>query len=646
MCGICGVALADRSRHVAPSQLARMCDVLAHRGPDDAGLRVFGHVGFGHRRLSIVDLAGGHQPMANEDGSVWVTYNGEIYNHAEFRPRLAARGHRYRTRCDTEAILHLYEEDGEGLAAALRGMFAFAVWDRRQQTVLLVRDHYGIKPLYYALTAARDLVFGSELKALFASGMVEPVVDAGALPQYFATGHVAGGRTLYREVHELPSGEFLVWHDGVVRRGRYANAARASLGSPAESRLTLQDAGRAFWTRFRESVRLQLMSDVPLGVFLSGGIDSSLIVAAMRECGVGRLMTFSVGFADRSANELPMARTVATAFATEHRDVVVTPESFFEALSALTWHRDLPLTFPASVPLYFVSRLAATAVKVVLTGEGSDELFAGYGRYARGMWNLRLAAGLDRWLPRAARTWLAAAAARAGNGYVGSRVKRSFLARRGHFATAYLDVFSEVAAEHRQRLLRAGALEAEDAYGDTLRYLDRTLLRENPLEAILRLDQATYLQELLAKQDRMSMAASLESRVPYLDQGLAQWAGALPPALKLCGTTGKALLRAAAVGLLPAAVAQAPKRGFPVPLRHWLRGPGRGWLEEYAPRAGDELLDAGYVRRLITEHGNGRDWAGPLWRILAFQVWRRDAVARARALHAAASAAIQRCSAT
>jgi asparagine synthase (glutamine-hydrolysing) len=621
MCGICGVALADPRATVDASSIARMCESIQHRGPDDSGVYSRGRVALGHQRLSIIDLGHGHQPMANEDEAVWIAYNGEVFNHAELRPKLEARGHTFRTHCDTEAIIHQYEEEGDRSPAALRGMFAYAIWDERRQQLLLARDRSGIKPLFYALTPGGDLVFGSEIKAIFASGLVEPQMDERAVAEFFALGSLSRGATLYRGVKKLEPGHTLSWCDGRIRIARYWSLPDAAAPTTSSS-LDVATAASAFWERFVEAVRITLMSDVPLGVFLSGGVDSSLIVAAMRELGVSQLRTFSVGFADSDATELPFARVVASTFATEHHEVMCDARQFFDALPRLTWHRDQPLTFSASIPLYFVSDLAASSVKVVLTGEGSDELFAGYGRYPRALWNHRLAHALDRSLPRTLRSGLARAVGHFGDDYFGSRVKRSFLARRGTFEDAYLDSFADFDRARRAELL--GAAPAATAYQDTGGLLDPALLAANPLEAMLRFDQATYLEELLAKQDQMSMATSIESRVPFLDHHLIEWAAQLPPHVKLDGTTGKALVKRAAERVLPRSITHAPKRGFTLPLGKWLRNDAREVLDAYLPHADDDLLDAAYARRLADEHRNGIDHTARLWRILAFQVWRRD----------------------
>jgi asparagine synthase (glutamine-hydrolysing) len=381
MCGICGIVLNDGAASVRADVIENMSDSIVHRGPDDSGQYLSGRVGLGFRRLSIIDLSGGHQPMSNEDESVWIAYNGEIYNHADHRRPLEGRGHVFRTRCDTEAIVHLYEEHGSACPRDLRGMFGFAIWDEKRQSLLLARDRAGIKPMFYALTSAGDLVFGSEIKSILASGMIEPELDESAVAEFFALGSVSGARTLFRGISKLEPGHTLTWHEGRIRLERYWMPPAYEPGALVYR--GLPEAADDFWRRFVDAVDITLMSDVPLGVFLSGGLDSSLIVAAMRERGVDALRTFSVGFAEAEASELPFARIVADTFRTEHHEVSCTADQFFAALPRLTRHRDHPLTFSASIPLFFVSELAASSVKVVLTGEGSDELFAGYGRYAQ-----------------------------------------------------------------------------------------------------------------------------------------------------------------------------------------------------------------------------------------------------------------------
>ena len=632
MCGLCGVAFADPARVASRDMIERMNATIAHRGPDDSGMFLAGPVGFGHRRLSIVDLSTGHQPIANEDGSVTIVYNGEIYNHADFRDRLLARGHRFRTRSDTEAIVHLYEDHGPACAAELRGMFAYAIWDQGRRRLVLARDHSGIKPMYFALTGAGDLVFGSEVKALFASGLLEPELNRAAIPEYLATGHVSGERTLFKGIRKLPPGHWLSWEAGKLIIEPYWSLPAWDGGAGAGSAGDLAAAGDEFWRRFVDSVRSQLMSDVPLGAFLSGGLDSSLLVAAMHELGVSETNTFSVGYAEAGSSELPWARIAARTFGTRHHEVTLDASRFFEVMPELTWHRDLPLTFSASIPLFIVSELAAGMVKVVLTGEGSDELFAGYGRYPRALLNLRWGRHLDSALPGPLRRGLARLAGGLGEGYFGSRSRRSFLHLPGTVEAAYLEAFAEIDASARAALL--GHAANGWGYAEPLALLDREVLAANPLEALLRLDQRTYLEELLMKQDTMSMASSIESRVPFLDHKLVEWAAGLAPGLKLVGMTGKAVVRAAAEARLPGELVTGPKRGFLVPIGEWLRGShGRRLMEETAlGDAGAPVLDQGAIRRLWDRHRSGHDETARLWRVLAFRLWQTDTLPRMDAL--------------
>src|SRR5881296_235984 len=396
MCGIVGIVKLNPWETVDEARLTRMRDVLRHRGPDGEGLWIEGPVGLGMRRLAIVDVAGGRQPMANEDGTVWIVYNGEIYNHAELRPGLEQRGHSYRTRSDTETILHLYEEEGERCVERLQGMFAFALWDRTRRRLLLARDRLGIKPLYYAWTDD-ELLFASEIKAILAGCSVRPALNESVVPEFLATGFVAGQETFFRGVRKLLPGRTLSWSpaDG-LRERRYWQLPATANGAP----VTLEGGAREVRARLTEAVRSHLMSDVPLGLFLSGGIDSSGLAALMALMVKEPIRTFAVGFSDPEANELAYARLAARSVGAEHREVVVAPSEFFGVLPRLVWHEDEPITFPSSVPLYFVSRLAREHVKVVLTGEGADELFLGYNRYRVTAWNERLGRTWRSWLRR------------------------------------------------------------------------------------------------------------------------------------------------------------------------------------------------------------------------------------------------------
>src|SRR5213593_1085991 len=425
MCGIAGIVSLDLREPVEEARVKRMRDVLRHRGPDGEGLWAEGPVGLGHRRLAIVDVAGGHQPMANEDETVWITYNGEIYNHAALRPGLEARGHRYRTRSDTETILHAYEEDGERCVERLDGMFAFALWDRPRGRLLLARDRLGIKPLYYTFTRD-ELLFASEIKAILAALPNRPALDATVVPEFLATRSVSGAQTFFRDVETLLPGRTLTWSVGEGMRTRRYWQLPATLD---EAPAGLAERAACLREHLTAAVRSHLMTDVPLGLFLSGGIDSSALAILMARMIEEPVRTFSVGFDDPRANELSWARLVADKIGAEHREVIVSPGEFFAALPRLIWHEDEPIATPASVPLHFVSRLARDHVKVVLTGEGADELFLGYNRYRVTAWNQRLGRVWEAAVPGGIRR-TSALIARALPKPVGRYTDRTFLALR------------------------------------------------------------------------------------------------------------------------------------------------------------------------------------------------------------------------
>jgi asparagine synthase (glutamine-hydrolysing) len=607
----------------------RMRDVLTHRGPDAAGLFLDGRVGLGHRRLAIVDVAAGHQPMTNEDGSLQIIYNGEVYNHADHRPGLEARGHVYRTHCDTETILHLYEEKGRRCVEDLRGMFAFAIWDARRDELFIARDRLGVKPLYYVHTEDGSLYFASEIKALLEAGAVRPELNYEALPDYLANHAPSGEETLYRGVRRLLPGHTLLWRDGEVSVERYWDVTFA--GGEEHGRRREDDLIEEWAELFRTSVRLRLMADVPLGMFLSGGIDSSAIAAVMSRLVDEPIKTFSVAFAEREANELEYARMVAAQFGTDHHEVVVSPEEFFEALPRLVWHEDEPLAHLASVPLYFVSKLAQQHVKVVLTGEGSDEMLAGYGRYRKTVYNLALGHGYQSLAPAPLRR---AAARAVGSLGAGSRVRqkleRTFVCRPADLESLYFDNFAVFPRAMQQRLLTRETFERAGPGADPytgVRELVAGTDASTTLNRLLYADTKTYLHELLMKQDQMSMAASIESRVPFLDHKLVEFTARLPERLKLRGWTTKYVLRRAMKGVLPEAILTRPKMGFPVPLGAWLRGRHRNILDEYvtSERARVRgIFDADFVTRVVGEHVSGeRDHSERLWTLVNFEVWLR-----------------------
>ncbi|HLL74672.1 MAG TPA: asparagine synthase (glutamine-hydrolyzing) [Pyrinomonadaceae bacterium] len=630
MCGINGIAFSERSGREADARVvAAMRDVLTHRGPDDEGLYARGRVGLGHRRLSIVDVASGHQPMTNEDGTVHIVYNGEVYNHAEHRPRLEAAGHTYRTHCDTETIIHLYEEHGAACVEHLRGMFAFALWDETKRELFVARDRLGVKPLYYVHTADGSLYFASEIKALMEARALRAELNFRALPDYLANHGTSAEETLFAGVKRLPPGHWLRWReDGRVEIKKYWDVSYAR---PAGNDGRSDEELIGEWSDlFRTSVRLRLMADVPLGMFLSGGIDSSAIAAVMSGMVSEPIKTFSVAFKEREANELTYARMVAEKFKTDHHEVVVSPEEFFAALPRLVWHEDEPLAHPSSVALYFVSRLAADHVKVVLTGEGSDEMLAGYERYYKTLYNLALGPVYYKLtgerLRRAVRERIERLPAASR---VRHKLVRTPLCLAPDIETLYFDNFAVFTRRMQQSLLTADARERAgtiDPYADMRRYFDAADA-DSLLDRMLYADTKTYLHELLMKQDQMSMAASIESRVPFLDHKLVEFTARLPERLKLRRRwTTKYVLRRAMKGLLPEPILARRKMGFPVPVGKWFRNEFRHVVDEYvlSDRAASRgVFDQEFVRTMVARHAAGENHSERLWALVNFEMWLR-----------------------
>ena len=618
MCGIAGIVSFDPSARVDEGRLTRMRDVLTHRGPDGSGNWIEGPVGLAHRRLAIIDVAAGQQPMATEDGRVWGVFNGEIYNHASLRPGLEAKGHQYRTRSDTETILHLYEEFGDRAADQLQGMFAIALWDRAEQRLWLARDRLGIKPLYYACTDT-ELLFASEIKALLAAG-VPAAFNRDILPEYLAARYVSGEETFFRGIRKLPPGHSLSWsaRGGFVRR-KYWQIPDPG-GASADS---FQDAAKDLRERLLAAVRRHLMSDVPLGMFLSGGIDSTALAGMAAGMIDEPLQTFSVGFAEVEANELPYARLAASRIGAVHREVVVSPEDYFGELPRLIWQEDEPIAFTSSVPLYFVSRLAAEHVKVVLTGEGSDELFLGYNRYRMAHWNARLGRPYWALVPHSGREQVRRVLGRLPAG-LRRYADRSFLGLEPGVRSLYFEDFSVFPSRLQQALLEGRHADREPYETALELYEDAS---GGDLDRMSRADLQTYLHELLMKQDQMSMAASVESRVPFLDDAIIEHVAAMPARFKLRGWTTKAILRAAVKDFVPAEILTRKKMGFPVPIGRWLRGPFAGLVSEFvcSERAlGRSLFNADAVRRLVEDHKAGRAQHGErLWLLLNLEIWQR-----------------------
>ena len=614
MCGICG--LASSSGPVDPERLRAMSATLVHRGPDADGELIDGPVGLAARRLSIIDLEGGDQPIANEDGTVHVVQNGEIYNFRELRAQLERAGHRFTTRCDTEALVHLYEEHGDRFAERLRGMFAIAIWDSRRRKLVLARDAYGIKPLLYREENG-DLSFASELRAL-PRGSVDP----DALEAFLAFNSVPAPYSIFEGTRKLPAGHILVWENGATRIERFARPAPVpAAGVRDESASELAEELRA---RLRDSVRAHLIADVPVGVLLSGGVDSSLLAALAAQEASEAVHTFSIGFEERSFDELDDARSVAEMYATRHEELVLRPDAAL-LLPRLAEAFDEPFADSSALPTYLVSELAAKHVKVALSGEGADELFGGYYTYAADLLALRVGRVAPYARPLVER--LPSSSRKASLDYKAKRFVRGAALPPLERHHAWKEIFSpDLRAELTGRrspldpvdLLRARFAETEGA---------------DLLARLQDVDLGTYLvDDLLVKTDRASMAHSLEARVPYLDPLVTGLALALPTRLKVRGLRKKLLLRKAAAPLLPRAIVYGRKRGFSIPAAAWLRGD----LEPFArdALAPDTLRRQGFfepepVTRLLDRHVFGEeDLSRQLWGLLSFTLWHERHVER------------------
>jgi asparagine synthase (glutamine-hydrolysing) len=627
MCGIAGIVTSERLEQEDRARATAMRDVIAHRGPDDAGLYVDDRAALAHRRLSIVDLASGHQPLANETGDVWIAFNGEIYNHGQVRGTLEAAGHRYQTRCDTETIVHAYEEWGDACVERLRGMFAFAIWDAPRRRLLLARDRLGVKPLYWTRVGDR-LLFASEIKSILASGLVRAEAHAAALPELLGTRYLSGSETLFKGVHRLLPGHTLVFADDRITIRQYWDVP-VGRSNPEVERLSDGEAVERFRELLEEAVRIRLMADVPLGMFLSGGLDSSAIAALMARMIDRPLQTFSVAFAQRAYSELDYARQVSSAIGAEAHEIVIGASDFFGALPRLLWQEDEPIAHPSSVPLYFVSELASRHVKVVLTGEGSDELLAGYGKYPRTLLNWR-AGGAYRAVPEALRGWIADSLVPQLPGRLGRYARRSFLSMPRTPEAMVFDNFASIGLARQATLLQpaiSARATAASAYRSSREYFDRPNGGSTTLDRLLYTDLKTYLVELLMKQDQMSMAASIESRVPFLDHHLVEFAAALPARLKLRGFKTKWILREAVKSILPPAILNRPKMGFPVPFGLWMReGWQAGAREVLLDRRTRErgIIEPAAVDALLAAHADGtRDGADAIWSLLNLELWYR-----------------------
>lgn len=620
MCGIAGIVGKRGESRIEVETIHRMCQAIVHRGPDDEGIFVKHATGLGMRRLSIIDLAGGHQPVFNEDQSIWVVFNGEIYNFQELRKELEGHGHRFYTHTDTEVIVHLYEEFGENCAHKLRGMFAFAVYDERKDLLLLVRDRLGKKPLHYALQNERFL-FASEIKAILAVAPELATIDNQGLLQYMHFGYIPDPATSFESIRKLPPGHHLTFKNGEIRVQQYWDLPRYGTHSPKSEEECLEQLENLL----AEAVRIRMIAEVPLGALLSGGTDSSTVVALMARSSSRPVKTFSIGFRDAQFNEAPYARIVAKAFGTEHHELILEP-NVVETVETLARSLEEPFGDSSMLPTYYVSCHARKHVTVVLSGDGGDEIFAGYDRYRihseRERYNI-----VPQWMGRAYRR------------HIYPRLPASTRGRKFAYNVLlparerYVDMVSFLPGFERDipllsREFRASLQDIEDPQELMFRYFDRASAGD-VLSRIQYVDTKTYLvEDILTKVDRMSMATSLEARSPLLDHVVVEWATGLTPDWKLRGSQQKYILRKLAerVGV-PREVLYRPKRGFSLPLVRWMRNEMKDLILTVLtePRTVQRgYFDPKGVQRLLDEHFSGRrDHADSIWRVLMFELWHR-----------------------
>ncbi|MCX8044959.1 MAG: asparagine synthase (glutamine-hydrolyzing) [Desulfobacterota bacterium] len=633
MCGICGKIFFDRSRAIDPDLIQRMTQTLRHRGPDDSGIYVAGHIGLGHRRLSIIDLsAAGRQPMANEDESLWLVVNGEIYNFEDLRQELIAKGHVFRSGTDSEVILHLYEEQGQACVERLCGMFAFALWDSRSHELLLARDRAGKKPLVYAVVD-NALLFASELSALLEDPAISPTVNEEALHHYLTYQYVPGPLTIFQGIYKLPPAHTLMLRQGMLTIRRYWH-----LSYVPKQRLDGEHAyGEAFLDHFREAVRIRLRSDVPLGAFLSGGIDSSATVAVMSNLMNRPVKTFSIGFEETDYDERAYAQLIARQYNTDHTEFMVRPDAL-DVLPKLVRHYGEPFADPSSVPTYYVAQLTRRHVTVALNGDGGDESFAGYERYCAS-----ILADMCARLPRVVQESVIAKLVallpyRDERWSMVRRLKRFLSGCSSNPAHTYVNWVCAFTTDMKMRLYTTEFMQQVGMI-DSTKLIEELLQKaqaDNLLERLLSVDVHFYLPyDLLVKADIACMAHGLEARSPFLDHRLMEFAAALPPEMKLRRFQTKYILKHALKGLVPRAILQRKKMGFGVPLHRWFRN-------ELKEMAYSVLLDArachrGYfnpseVRRLLDEHSALQaDHSYRLWTLLWLELWHRMFVDRGRA---------------
>ena len=634
MCGIAGIMDVRARREVPSELLARMNETQHHRGPDAGGLHLEPGVGLAHRRLSIIDLATGQQPLFNEDGSVAVVFNGEIYNFQELIPELAALGHTFRTKSDTEVIVHAWEAWGERCVERFRGMFAFALWDRNRETLFLARDRLGVKPLYYAEIADGRFIFGSELKALVAYPGLRRELDPQAVEEYFAFGYVPEPRTIYAGAHKLPPA-----HTLTVRRGQPVPAPREywDVRFTLDNRISEADARAELVARLQESVKLRMIAEVPLGAFLSGGVDSSAVVAMMAGVSADPVSTCSIAFSEPTFDESRFAAEVASRYRTRHFVDRVDSDDF-DLIDVLARTYDEPYADSSAIPTYRVCQLARKHVTVALSGDGGDESFGGYRRYRLHTMEERVRSMLPLAVRRPAFGLLGRVYPKADWAPQVFRAKTTFQALARNSVEAYFHSMSILRDDMRGRLF-SNPFKAQLGGYNARQVFDRHAQRagtDDPLALIQYLDLKTYLVgDINTKVDRASMAHSLEVREPLMDHPLVEWLATLPSSLKIRGQEGKHVLKGAMEPYLSQDILYRPKMGFAVPLAKWFRGPLRERLTSSI--LGARLSDTGFfnqrfLKEMVDQHVSGvRDYSAPLWTLLMFDAFLGEGAAEARA---------------
>lgn len=629
MCGIVGKVYLDQQRPVEREIIERMKASIVHRGPDDHGTYIHQNVGFGFQRLAIIDLATGHQPMVNEDGSVVIVFNGEIYNFPELRKQLLAAGHKFLTRSDTEVILHGYEEWGPDVTTRLRGMFAFAIFDRKTQTLFLARDRVGKKPLYYAIvdegTEREALVFASELKPLLAEPAFPRNIDLVALGHYLTYQYVPHPWSIFECAKKVEPASWVEWRHGKLRQERYW-----TLEYEPKKRLSLEQAVEEGSALIEESVKIRLMSEVPLGCFLSGGVDSSTVVAFMRRHVTGPLRTFSIGFEEEKFNELPYARQVATQFETQHEEMIVRPDAL-ECVARLAWHFDEPFADSSAIPTYYLSKMTRNYVTVALNGDGGDESFAGYERY-RGFTAVRAYERIPRLIRRllsfplaqAARIFSSSAKLELWN-YVNRMSLMPFESRYVQMMVIFRDYqkYELFLRKHPELLSRP---ETDSEFLTEATMLNGTAVA--PIDRMMYADIMLYLPgALLPKVDRATMGVSLEGRSPFLDHTLMEWAARVPADIKFPNEQLKFLLKRIAGKFFSDEFLNRPKQGFAIPIGLWFRTTLRELVEDFllSERARKrDLFEPAYVQRIVSQHMSGaQNHAHRIWTLLMFEAWAR-----------------------